>query len=170
MIVVSILTGVAASLAASGLFLWVLVHFKPKIEISQYIADISTDSDPRFAFKIINKTKSTIFDVKVQALLINPVQVHGGPVNDVYELSLIKDDFFEMGPFDKKDKDAHYALRFGTTDDLNSLWSQDTQYLRLNVVSRHAISGFSNVASVIFNTKGIIKKGKHVFGEGMDVQ
>ena len=49
MIVVSILTGVAASLAASGLFLWVLVHFKPKIEISQYIADISTDSDPRFA-------------------------------------------------------------------------------------------------------------------------
>ena len=166
----SILTGVSASIAASLIFLWVLYNFKPKVEISPYIADQTIDGVHRYGFKIINKTKSTIFDIKVQALLIQPVQVHGGPVSNVRELNLLKDHFFEMGPFDLKDADAHYALRFGTGDDIASLWSSNTEFLRVNVVSRHAFSGFSKVESFIFNTKGIIKEGKHEFGAGVEVK
>lgn len=166
----SILTGVAASLSASFVFLWVLYTFKPKIEISPYIADQTVDGHHRYAFKIINKTKSTVFDVKVQVLLIEPVQVHGGPVNSVKELKLLKDHFFEIGPFDLKDSDAHYALRFATDDDLAGLWSSNTAFLRVNIVSRHAMSGFSKVESYIFNTTGSIKEGKHEFGTSIEVR
>jgi hypothetical protein len=166
----SILTGVAASLVASLLFLWALCKIKPKIEISPYIADQTIDGRHRYAFKIVNKTRSRVFDIKVQVLLIQPVQVHGGPVNNVHEIKLLKDHFFEMGPYDSQDVDAHYALRFGTDYDLRTRWHSDTQYLRVNVVCRHELSGFSTVKSVVFNTKGIIRVGKHEFGTGLEVK
>jgi len=170
MIIEPIITGVAASLTASLIFIWVLYNFKPLIEISPCIADQTVDDDHRYAFKIINKTHSRIFDVKVQVLLLKSVRVHGGPVNSVNEIKLLKDHFFEIGPYDLKDEDAHYALRFGTDQNLRDLWSSNTQFLRVNVVSRHSFSGFSKVESFIFDTKGSIKKGKHEFGKGMDVK
>ena len=167
MILESIITGIAASLTASLIFLWVLYNFKPSIQISPHIADQTVGGDYRYAFKILNRTRSRIFDVKVQVLLLDPVRVHGGPVNSVREIRLLKDHFFEIGPFDLNDKDAHYALRFGTDQNLRELWSSPTQFLRVNVVSRHALSGFSKVESFIFDTKGSIKNGKHEFGTGM---
>ena len=169
-LITSIITGVSASLTASIIFLFVLFNLKPSIELSKYIADQTTGNDHRYAFKIINKTRSRIFDVKVQVLLIDPVRVHGGPVNSVKEIKLLKDEFFEIGRFYRKDNDAHYALRFGTDQNLRDLWSGSTQYLRVNIISRHALSGFSKVESFKFDTKGSIVSGKHEFGTGMEVK
>jgi hypothetical protein len=164
-----VFVGVVSSLVASGMFLAVMYQLRPRILISPNIADQSNEAQRRFAFKIVNRTRNRVFDVEVQALLITPRRVVGGPVNDITELTLTKSRFFEMGAFSKKDADAHYALRFATVDDLGALWNLDTQFLRINVIAKHGLSGFANVSSTTFDTKAAIKKGRHCFGDSLDV-
>lgn len=166
----SILTGVIASLAASSLFLLVLFRLRPKIDISSEIADQSNQDGPCFAFKFINRSRYQAFDLSIEAILITPIQVPGGPVNHAQEVTLRKSHIHELGGFNKKDKEAHYALRVATFDNLRSLWTSDTQFLRLNIVSRHALSGFSGIQTMVFNTKAQIKKGKHRFGDSLNVE
>ena len=170
MIIESFVVGIAASVCASAVFLIAMYRLRPHVEISPVIADLSDGNGPRFAFKIINRTKARIFDVSAQTLLISPVQVAGGPVNNVREIQLLKSDFFEVGAFNQNDADAHYALRFGTSEDLRRIWTHDSQFLRVNVIAKHGLSGFANIATMTFNTKGSIKKGKHRFGNSLAVE
>ncbi|ALQ52154.1 hypothetical protein [Nitrosomonas ureae] len=166
----SILIGIFSSLSASGLFLIVLFKLRPIIEISPEIADQSNNDGPCYAFKFINRSKYQAFDISIETILITPIQVPGGPVNHVKEVILRKSHFHELGGFSPKDKEAHYAFRVATFDDLRSLWISDTQYLRINVVASHALSGFSSVQTMVFNTKSQIKKGKHRFGNNLNVE
>lgn len=166
----SILIGVFSSLSASALFLVLLFRLRPKLEVSSEIADQSDDGGPCYAFKIVNRSRYQAFDISLEAMLITPKQVPGGPVNHVTELILRKSHFQECGGFSPADKEAHYAFRVATLDNLRDLWVSDTQYLRVNVVSRHALSGFSGVQTMIFNTKSQIKKGKHRFGNSLVVE
>ena len=166
----SILIGVLSSLSASGLFLLVLFRLRPRIEISPEIADQSNSDGPCFAFKFVNRSTYQAFDISIEAILITPIQVPGGPVNNAKEVVLRKSHFHELGGFSPKDKEAHYAFRVATLEDLRSLWVSDTQFLRVNVVARHALSGFSSVQTMVFNTKAQIKKGKHRFGNHLNVE
>lgn len=166
----SVFVGIFSSFAASSAFLLVLFKLRPKIEISEEIADQSNQNGPCFAFKLINKSRYQIFDISMEAMLITPVQVPGGAVYNPTELPLRRSHFHELGGFNKKDTTAHYALRVATLVDLREVWKSDSQFLRVNVVSRHALSGFSGVHTMVFHTKGQIKIGKHRFGESLAVE
>ena len=162
--------GVVASLTASLVFLYVMFKVRPSIHIGPEIADCSDGDKARFAFKLINRRRCQVFEVTAQVLLITPVQAPGGPVNSIREISLLKDSFFEVGRFNRKDADAHYALRFGTAEDLRAIWTSESQYIRVNVVSKHALSGFSGISTMIFHTKGQIRKGKFRFGNSFAIE
>jgi hypothetical protein len=166
----SMLVGVLSSLVASALFLVVLFRLRPKIEISPEIADQSTDEGPCFAFKFINRSRYQAFDISVEVLFVTPSQAPGGPVNNMRDVVLTRSRFHMLGEFSPKDEQANYAFRVRTFEDLKKSWSSTAQSLRVSVVSRHALSGFSGIKTMVFNTKGQIRKGRHRFGNHLNVE
>ncbi|WFP52292.1 hypothetical protein PL263_09755 [Methylomonas sp. EFPC3] len=163
----SVTTGFMGSL----LVVLFLYRLKPKLDISPYIAEQPThDSTPMFGFKIINRTPYPLVDIRIELVLVTPVNVNGGAVKSATALQLTRNDFFQLGKFDANDREADYALRVGCSQDIRSLWLSDTQDLRINVIARHSLSGFCAVKSYIFHTKADIKPGKHVFGNSLKVE
>lgn len=164
----SVVTGFMGSL----LVVIFLYRLKPTIDISPYIAEQPT-ADPTkkmYGFKIINKTPYPVIDIRMELVLVTPVNVNGGAVKSANAIPLLRDNFFQLSQFNTKDKDADYALRVGCDQDIRGLWTSDSQDLRLNVIAKHSLSGFCTIKSHVFHTKAAITPGKHVFGNNLSVQ
>lgn len=166
----SLLIGVLGSVIASVLFLLTLYALRPKIEFSPYIADQSKNDDHVYAFKIINRSRWPLTHLEFELTLITPKSVHGGVVltNDL--LPLIKNKIFEVGKFDKKDKEAQFAVRIGAPIDLRARCVGEGQFLYLTVSAQHSLSGFQKVFTKHYHLESDIKKGKHEYGLGLDVK
>jgi hypothetical protein len=141
----SVVTGVASSLVASSLFLFVLYKLRPKLEISPVIANQSKTDEPMFGIKVINKTGFALTNLEFQLTMITPKAVPNGVVLTNTLIPLTKDRIFEIGPYSKKDKDAHYALRIGAPTDIFAHCTNESHYLYLTVSAQHSLSGFSKV-------------------------
>jgi hypothetical protein len=165
----SLLIGVLGSVIASAIFLATLYSLRPNLEFSKFIADQSKNDDHMFAFKIINRSRWALTHLEFELTLITPKSVHGGVVltNDL--LPLIKDKIFEIGKFDKKDKDAQYAVRIGAPVDLRAKCAGEGQFLYLTVSAQHSLSGFRKVFTKHYHPESDVKKGKHEYGLGLDV-
>ena len=162
----SVVTGFAGSLLVVLFF----YRLKPKVEISKFIAEQGSGDDITYGFKIINRTSYPLIDISVELVLITPKNVPGGTVHAGREISLLRNRFFELGEFDKKDKEAQYALRIGSAEKIREIWTSETQYLRLNVIAKHSLSGFSKVVSQNYHTLGDIRPGKHRAGNDLTVE
>lgn len=170
-LITSLLVGVASSAMASLIFLFALFRLKPHIIISPFIAD-ETDREghPCYVFKIVNRTSYPIHDVQCELLIASPENVEGGVVWSNKKISLVKDRMFQLGKYSKRDKDALYAWRFSTHENVNSLWNDGHQQVRLKVMARHSLSGFSSAEAYTFHVKrGAIIKGSHCFGAKLGV-
>lgn len=147
-----------------------LYRLRPKIEISKFIAEQHCESDITYGFKLINRTPYPLVDISVELVLVTSKNVPGGTVFAGREVPLIRDRFFDLGRFDVKDKEAHYALRIGCAENLRAIWTSESQNLRLSVIAKHSLSGFSKVVSQTFHTFGDIKVGKHRAGNDLSVE
>lgn len=166
----SLMIGVAGSLVASAVFLFALFLLRPKIVFSPHIADQSKPNDVVYGFKIINKSRFPVTHLEFQLTLITPKAVPNGVVLRNRLIELNKDKIFEVGGFSKRDKDAHYALRVGTAENLSSICTSDGQYLYFTVTAQHSLSGFSRVFTKYYFPQSDIKRGHHEFGLGLDVR
>jgi hypothetical protein len=162
----SIATGFVSSL----LVVVYLYRLKPNIEISPFIAEQKVGGNVTYGFKVINRTRYAVIDIKMELIVVTPTNVKGGTVKAAKAIPLLRDQFFDLGPFSKKDKEAHYALRVGCASDIRGLWTLDAQDLRFSVIAKHALSGFSSVVSHTYHTKSDIKEGKHVAGNSLQVE
>lgn len=165
-IFLSVGTGFLGSLLVV-LFLYTL---RPRIEISKEISEQIGESGPSYGFKMINKTPYPIFDVQVIIELITPKSVPGGQIVSTRRLDLPKDKFIIVQKFNKPDPEAKYAFRVRTTEKLREIWTAESQYLRVSVLARHAMSGFYGVFQQSYFTRGDIKVGSHQYGIGMHIQ
>jgi hypothetical protein len=162
---------VVTGFIGSFLVVMFLYRLKPKIEISPYIAEqpIPNSSQKVYGFKIINRTPYPVIDIQMELVLVSPINVPGGSVKAARAIPLLRDNFFQLAKFDPKDKEANYALRVGCEQDIRSIWVNDSQDLRLNVIAKHAMSGFSVIRSHVFHTRADIRPGKHAFGNDLRV-
>ena len=169
-LVIALVVGIGSGTVSSTIFYILLRGLKPSIEISPYVARVDRGGTVYYDFKIINKSKRPLIDVRAHASLANLVYAEGGPVFETAKIPLIRDHYFELNGFDRKDQYADYALRFATTYDLNGAWSNDSNHLKLRVIATDSVSGFSKAFVKQFATKrNSIKDGRHQFGEGLDV-
>lgn len=165
-IFLSVSTGFIGSLLVV-LFLYSL---RPRVEISHEVSEQLGEAAASFGFKMVNKTPYPIFDVEIILELITPKSVPGGQILSTRKLELTNGRFFIVQKFDKADKEAKFAFRVKTMEDIRRLWTKDSQYLRISVVSRHALSGFYGVFQHSYFTRGDIKAGSHQYGLEMHVQ
>jgi len=147
-----------------------MFRLKPRIEISPYIA-IEQDNEGNFyTFKIANKSKRPIINLKADLSLAKSTNVTDGPIYEMWPISLRRDQVFEISGYSSKDRDADYALRFVTKTDLNKLWENDADIIRFRVMATDSLSGFSKCFLKEFRMKrNCLKEGTHRWGTNLDI-
>jgi hypothetical protein len=170
MTIIDILINVASGFVASLGVVVFLYQLRPKLQISSEISESKLDGSPVFGFKIINRTPYKIFDVEAIVEIVSPKSVPGGQIYSSRRVELINERFFAVDKYSKKDSDANYAFRVRTTTDLKNLWTSESQYVRITIVARHALSGFYGVFQQRYFSRADIRLGSHEFGEGLTVR
>ncbi|MEP6804473.1 MAG: hypothetical protein ABI892_08115 [Flavobacterium sp.] len=165
-IIVSILTGVISSY----LFLMYFLNRKRvKIEISSHISKVTFEGQTNYFFKFINKTKSEIFDIRVEPTFYKQVGGVGG-MNIQGKDIVLEDNFISYIPCRKKsDTNSLHAMRVRTTEDIESNWIDTSSYLRLTVIAKHSLSGFTDIFVKDFYSKDVITTKKFKSGDDLGV-
>lgn len=165
-----VLVGIVSGVVSSAMFYFLLRGLRPTIEISPFIALVDRGGEKYFDFKIINKSKRALVDVRAHASIAKLIYAEGGPVYQTNNIPLIRDHYFELGPYRKNDKEADFALRFATKFDISDKWDTDADHIKLRIIATDSVSGFSRAFTRVFTTKrNSIKGGIHKFGEDLEV-
>jgi len=141
-----LLLAVFIGIIASAIFYYFLLRLKPRIEISSKIAKgLSTiDNTVIYRIKIINYTKVPIIEIKAHLHIFKNYQTSTGEIWKSQAIKLRRDDPLVILKYDKKDKDAKYAYRFLTYEDVDTMWSDNTKaYLKFRLICKHSVSGFT---------------------------
>ncbi|WP_026729506.1 hypothetical protein [Flavobacterium denitrificans] len=165
-IIISIITGVISSY----LFLMYFLNRKRvKIEISSYISKVTFEEQTNYFFKFVNKTNSEIFDVRIEPTFYKQVGGVGG-MNIQGKDILLKDNFISYIPCKQKsDTNSLHAMRVRTVEDIEMNWSDASSYIRLTVIAKHSLSGFTDIFVKDFYSKDVITTKKFKSGDDLGV-
>lgn len=139
------LLAILIGLVTNAIFLYILSRFRPTIDISPTIARgaDTTDGSTIYRIKVINRTKFPIVDIKAQLHIFKNHQTATGEIWKSKPIDLKRSDPIGIFKYDVADRDANYAYRFVTYEDLEAIWSNDNvQFLRFRIYARHSLSGF----------------------------
>ena len=151
----SFTSGIIGSIIASSIFLPIVFFFlKPKIAISSYI--VQTDKDSRFPgktvfyFKIVNNSLFfKAFDIKLNLWSVTETVTNGENDISIQDIKLSRDNLFFMQSLLKGnqlvDKNALCACIFTTEEDIVPLMEKDNNYLQIQVIAKHGLSGLTGV-------------------------
>lgn len=170
-IATGILTGVISSIAASYFFLaFYLKNKTPNIEISDYVCqEKGKDGNKTFAFKLVNKTKVPIYDVKIQCCFLTPIGSDGGQHLEAKYVNLNYDTYTHIPCESKGDSHALHAVQVVCKDDLLTMWENPSTFIRLQVIAKHELSGFSKVHVKNYHNRNNIKIGMFKFGNCLEI-
>ncbi|ADN78317.1 hypothetical protein [Geobacter sulfurreducens] len=161
-------------LITSGIFLYILSRFRPTIDISPEIACGADTTDGRaiYRIKVINRTKAPIVDIKAQLHIFKNHQTATGEIWKSKPIALRRSDPIVIDKYDRSDRDANYAYRFVTYDDLEAIWHNDNvQFIRFRIYARHSISGFGVFAYKDYRLKRhSIKAGEFSKGDTFEIK
>ena len=168
-----VILAILVGLITSVIFFYILSKFRPKIDISKAIAKGADKKDgrPIYRIKVINRTKYPIIDIKAQLHIFENQQTANGEIWKSMTIELKRSDPIVIDKYDKSDRDALYAYRFVTYNDLEALWGYDNvQFLRFRIYARHALSGFGTFAYQDFRLKrNSIKVGDFSKGDTFEI-
>ena len=167
----SMISGVLSSLVASVVWLWFFLGLKPKIMISDRIAQsVSAYGEKEYLFKVVNKGRYSIINIKAELYIVNKANVIDGCIDEYKKISLKTPEMMELIGLHKETHNDYFAFHFSTREDIEKLWDDDVQKrLRLKVIATHSISNFTKVFSKDFLKKGLIKKGEFVYGDSTEL-
>ena len=166
-----LLLSIACSIIASFIFLFlVLILFKPKIRISPFIikGKFTNGDDYEYHFiKIINVSLFGAYDVKFELLQVDKYSTINGQMNcRLTDLSLISNSVSNIKGYRPSwmRKNAPYALRIRTKDNLTEILTDDYKSVMLKVSLRHGLTGLVKVKSVEYIDQGYVKSGRFGYG------
>lgn len=171
-ITLGLVTGVVSSLVASTLYLLAYAHFlRPAIEVSPYIAMSKRDGELGYAFKIVNRSRYPAVNIQFRVSVTRPISVPDGTVYVNTPVNLLSDSVFELEKFNRNDKEARYAWRIRTTDNIEELWDEaNGGYVTFRVLATHSLSGLSKAYTHRFYGKSDrLRPGEHRWGPELDV-
>ena len=165
-----VIISIVAGIASSYLFLMYFLNKKRvKIEISSFISKVNFEGQTNYFFKFINKTSSEIFDIRIEPTFYKQVGGVGGMNIQGKDIEL-KDNFISYIPCKKKsDDNSLHAMRVRTTEDIELNWNDTSSYIRLTVIAKHSLSGFTDVFVKDFYSKDVITTKKFKSGDNLDV-
>lgn len=159
------------NLSASFVFLFlVLIFFKPKIIISPYICKgkyLGADQTDYYFIKIINISIFSAYDVSIELLEVDSYPMPNGQMNKRFRpLSLILHKVSHIAGYRPSwiRKNAPYALRIRTSENLEKILNDDYKAVMIKVSSRHGLTGLVKIHSKEYVDITQLKKGKFSYG------
>ena len=167
----TIAIGILSSLFASIIFLLFLRNLRPNIEIAPQIAYSDKDGSKNYVIKLINTGSRNIIDIRAELLLVKSTNVPGGAIFNTTKIKLNKDSAFVLDAYDKNDKEAKFARRFVTAENLDDLWlNEDIDFLIFRVYCHDETSGFGKVFTKEYRTKrNSLILGQYHFGNDLKI-
>jgi hypothetical protein len=167
----TIAIGISSSLFASIIFLLFLRRLRPNIEIATQIAYYDKDGKKRYTIKLINTSNRNIVDIRAELLLVKSTNVPGGAIFNTTNIKLTKNSAFVLDAYDKNDKEAKFARRFVTEENLDDLWfNEDIDFLIFRIYCHDETSGFGKVFTKKYRTKrNSLILGQYHFGNDLKI-
>ncbi|WP_456378831.1 hypothetical protein [Thiolapillus sp.] len=169
---IGIITSVLTGAASSFVVILILSRFaRPEVSVSPVISKVSNGDSFSYVIKIINRSKRRLVNVQAELLLVKTKNIPGGTIVTTEKLSLIKDSVFVIDRYDVKDRDAKYAYRFRTNENIDEVWDDDdTQMIRFRVYGHNEISSFGRVFEQDYRIKrASVRLGEFNFGDNFDI-
>ena len=166
----TILYNMLCSIAGSFIFLFlILLFFKPKVLVSPFICKGKfMNEEPLFYFiKIINISLFSAYDVKVELLKVDWSPAGKNQMNNRFtSLSLVSDKISHIPGYRPSwiRKNAPYAIRIRTTENLSELLADDYKSVMVKISLRHGLTGLVKICSKEYVDISQVKPGKFKYG------
>lgn len=165
----SIVSGVISGVISSVFMNFYYWNKSPKIIISDKIAKNDKDE---YRVKIVNLSKFYVTNVFIQVQLITVYNGNGGNILNAINLDIPYKKIQIIAPYDKKDTNATYAVRFILPKALENLWTEDEHTnLKLSIYCSNEHNNSSKLYEQIYYKKNdSIKKGEFEFGKSTEIK
>lgn len=164
----SILSGILSGIIASVILNHYYWNIKPNLLISDHIAK---NSKNEYRVKIINKSKFYITNIFIQVQLVTISNGKGGNILNVVNLDIPYKTLQIINPYDKKDSNALYAVRFVISNKLEQQWENDEYtHLKLTIYCSNERNNASKLHEKIYHRKSDIKNGEFKCGESFEIE
>lgn len=163
----SVLSGIVGSFIF--LFL-VLILFKPKILVSPHICKGKlNDADPTeyYFIKMINISFFSAYDIKVELLQTDKYTAENGQMHIREKLLVLVVDKASHIPGYLPSwlrKNAPYAVRIRTTENLVEILKNDYKSVKIRVSLRHGLTGLSKVKTKEYTDTSQVRRGRFKYG------
>jgi hypothetical protein len=173
---------IVTGLYSSGIFLITLSLLKPRLRICNKLAYHYNPSLPigkqhHYSFKIVNKSiLFSVYDIQLRAWIsktepspnaddisfqkIHITKDYQWVLNRMYIGHLCQDIFLRHKRLENR---TDYAAQFSTNDDLKKMIA-DGHYITIEIISKHALTGFTKVNSKKYKHINDISEGHYFSG------
>jgi hypothetical protein len=143
-IVLSMVIGVLSGLVTSGLWLFIFLWFKPKIDISEFIR-MSSKDNKTYQIKVINRRRSSALNVKAELHLMISLKAEEGEFTNSEHIPLRRSELFQLSGRDQHKKGAA-VFRFVIDTDLYDLKKRyPHSYLAFRLFATHPVTQFGRL-------------------------
>lgn len=167
----SIVAGLISGLISSGLFFYFISTLRPNLSLSKTICKFKNlDGRDVYGIKILNNSKFHVLDLQIEAILMSPFNAPGGTNYYMQWVKLKREHITLFRRYDKKDVSANYAFVVATIDNLDEIWTNETQHFVVKIHGKHSFSGMSrSFEQKYYTKKNCIKDGLFNFGKTFDI-
>ncbi|HIW82628.1 MAG TPA: hypothetical protein H9742_14100 [Candidatus Acetatifactor stercoripullorum] len=168
-VLLSIISGIISGIIASILLNYYYWNKKPKLLISNQIAK---NLKNEYRIKIVNLSNFYVTNVFIQVHLVTVSNGDGGNILNVINLDIPYKTIQIIAPYDDKDVNASYAIRFVLPKNLETLWENDDHtYLKLVTYCSNEHNNSSKLYEKIYYKKSnSIKNGEFEFGKSINIR
>lgn len=169
-----IIGDIITGLTSSGMFLFLLYLLKPKIRLSDFITHTKENEihEDLYYFKIINRSLFfKIYDIKFRVYSCENIPSHNGDDVALREIALRKSNQWVLARMNFRhlwqdtliaerriNTRSDYAAQFSTLENLKDYLNKK-RFIRVEVLARHSLTGFSIVKTKTYKHMSNIKEG-----------
>lgn len=164
------------SLMAAGAFFLFLRIFKPKISISDKIVRTSKtnengDTEYKYVFKIINKTRADIENVSIDLFLMEDYFNGSAKNYKTKKLKIAQSEFNFLTGRKRRNKEINNnCVQMTIKEPLEDLWNGQKEWLHVQIDSTHSKSGRRTVHVKTYkDPSNTIINGKFDSGENFNI-
>lgn len=173
--IINIIVNILCSVAASLIFLMLVLHFlRPLVAISPVIVKGKDTSDAEkvaYSIKIVNKSLFKAFDINVELHEVRQIPAHpSGFHTQLKKIPLIVEHFPCLAPnrlFGRKD--GVNCVQFRTNADIEKIVSNEQRTLKFQIILRHGLTGLSEIFQKEYVLKELIKNGQFSNGNKFEI-
>ena len=128
-----LLIPIGAGFVTSVVFLIFMFNVRPKISISDKICRRERDRETVYTIKIINKSRFSMYDIKVTLLYSVPYNVEDGTNLRNQFIKLSQHEIAHIPCKKRGLTNATYAVLINAREDIDELWKGDNTYIEFQL-------------------------------------